>query len=120
MVEMKKRPIGVLLLTIIGMLAAIFIIWIGLMSSNFFYLSAGASTLILSFFILFLKNWARVTAIILSIVMMLINTLLIIVIATRYVDPFIGMGLIFLSPLTLMSIICLIYLTRPRIKALFD
>ncbi|MBI3999874.1 MAG: hypothetical protein HY351_04590 [Candidatus Omnitrophica bacterium] len=114
---MKKKPIGVLLLTIIGVLAAIFIISVGLMFFSLFYLLAGISVLILSLYIFFLKNWARITAIILSIVKLLIDVSLLM--AARYVDPFFGMGLVFSSPLTLISIICLVYLTRPRIKALF-
>ena len=57
-------------------------------------------------------------AVVLSVVMLLIDAALIV--AARFVDPFLGMGLVFFSPLTLMSIICLIYLTRPKIKALFS
>jgi len=118
MVEMKKRPIGILLLTIIGMLVAIFITWIGLMSVNVLFLSAGASTLVLSFFILLLKNWARITALALSVVGLLINIILIA--ATKYVDSFFGISLVFFSPLTFISVFCLVYLTRPKVKALFD
>ena len=115
---MRKKQTGVLLLVIIGAFVAIFIIWIGVMSFNFLFLLAGASTLILSLFIFFLKNWARITAIVLSVAMLMINILL--MVAARYVDPFFGISLVFFSPLTLISIICFVYLTRPRVKAFFD
>jgi len=93
-----KKPLGVILFIIVGLLVAIWFLFIGFSSPDGFSLVVGFSWLIILGVSLFekLKNWARIAAMILSAIVLLVC--IADFVAGVTVDPFYMMGTIFYAP----------------------
>lgn len=114
---MQKKTLGLYLFILIGVLVATFFLIIGWESQHIPFLVLGIFTLVLSLSIFFQQEWARFAALVLSVLTILISISLLA--ATFFIDRSIVMGLCFLSPLTLWSLIGLFCLTRRNVKTLF-
>ncbi|MCX5698883.1 MAG: hypothetical protein NTX01_04220 [Candidatus Omnitrophica bacterium] len=117
---MKNRAFRIKLLTLLGLLVGAFNIFIVAEDkSNMLFLFIGTGCIILSLGLFFYKNWARIIAIIFSILFIFIYLLLLIYTFLGAFQGFGGIGLLFNFPVLLFSLFVLNALNRPNIKEQF-
>lgn len=115
--EQKKRPIGVIVLSVTGMIIGVFSFLLGLIGEGPFSIVFGGAWIILGLRLLKLQNWARRIVLITSAVFLL--AYLFVFYAALTVDRFFYMGLIMKLPLALLNVTALIYLLLPKVKKSF-
>lgn len=110
---MMKKPLGVILFIISGLLVAMWFLFIGFSSPNGgFSLVVGFSWLIILGLALFnLKNWARIAAMVLSVGVLLVCTAFFVAAVTG--DPLYGIVTVIYAPGILPGILAL-FLTKKR------
>lgn len=115
--EKKKKPIGVVILSVAGIVTGLFSLLLGLIGEGPFSIVFGSAWIILGFRLLKLQNWARRTILVASPIFLLVYLLAFY--AAMTVDRFFYIGLIMKSPLALLNVVAMVYLLRPKVKKVF-
>ena len=115
--EKKKRPLGVTVLSILGIVIGILSFLLGLIGAGPFSIIFGGGWIILGLRLLKLQRWAR--WVILAASAVFLSVYLFVFYAAVTVDRFFYIGLMLQSPLALLSIISIIYLMLPKVRKVF-
>ncbi len=116
---MFKRPFGIILIFLIGLIVGLFNIFVGTADlGNIGFLFIGLFCIILSYGIFMLWDWARKGMLYFSVFIMILYLIIIIfTISVRL--PMMGIGLVAHLPILLFIILIISYLNKKTIKDKF-
>jgi hypothetical protein len=118
MMEKKKRPVGIIALSILGIVIGIFSLLLGLIGAGPLSIIFGGGWILFGLRLLKLQRWARKVILAASVVFLAIY--LLVFYAAVAVDRFYGIGLVFQFPLAVLSSVSIIYLMLPKVRKVFE
>lgn len=114
---MNRTPKGVVRFSAFGLLVSLWFLYVGVSFGDASSFIIGISWLMLIHFLIKLRNWARITGIVLGAVGIALCVMHLILFLTA--DKFFGIALIFYFPGTLLGFAAIIYFNRDNVKAYF-
>jgi hypothetical protein len=115
---MVKKPKAIVAILVFGILISLVNI-LPAISGGYAFLAVSLITIILSFGVFMLREWARVAFIIFAILFFCVYGLLLIAAFQHAYHGYAGMACIFNFPLLLLSLFVIVTLSRKKIKLLF-